>query len=576
MAVVYRGTPISQGVALGHVLTVKELFLNIPQQPPDDRVAEVGRFCDCHRAAVEETQSLLENAKICLGKDEANILDAQLTFIQDEFSVIEPIKEAIVEEGLNMAQAIDCVLSKISNLFRQADDEYMRQRAADAEDIRRRLLTHSLDLTEQNYSDLPPDTILAARNLTPSDTIRMDLAHVSAIITEQGGYYSHVGIITRNQGIPSVSGLNGILTQLQDGDEVIVNGNDGTVIAQVGTVERNEFYDLLRHQREEAKALERYRFADSCAADGTQGLICANIGNETEVSRVLEAGAEGIGLLRSEFLYMNCGQLPSEEVQFQAYRKVLEAMGNRPVTIRTLDIGGDKDLPSLPMEHEDNPFLGCRAIRLCLSHVELFRTQLRALLRASVYGNLHIMFPMISSLDELHRAKAILDRAREELTVEGITTAPVRTGMMVEVPSSALLADTFAKEVDFFSIGTNDLIQYTVAAERGNPGVEYLYTPYHPAVLRLIAMTANAARENGILCGMCGEAAADTALLPLLWGMGLREFSMSPGAVTTVRSALAGIETAACEALVPKILSCSQAKDVKELLQKQMYSHLVG
>ncbi|MEY8402028.1 phosphoenolpyruvate--protein phosphotransferase [Oscillospiraceae bacterium 44-34] len=567
MAVTYQGVSISPGAALGRVLVVQENSMELPQYKPVEPAAEIERFRQCHGAAIQETREMLEKARAGQNGDAEGILDAQLTLLMDEYAVVEPIEEAIVQEGLNLFQAAGQVFEEIAETFRQADDEYMSQRAADVEDICGRFLSRGLGLGRQDYSSLPQGTVLAARSLTPSDTIGMDLEHVAAIITEYGGYCSHVGIITRNHGIPSVSGLEGIVSLLQAGEEVLVDGDEGAVTAGLGESEREAFYILQRQREARERALDRFRTAESRAADGEAGLICANIGSEAEAAGAAAAGADGIGLLRSEFLYMGYDQLPDEESQFRAYRRALEDMAGRPVTIRTLDIGGDKELPALPMEREENPFLGCRAIRLCLSHPDLFHTQLRALLRASVYGRLQILFPMISCLEELRQAKGLLLQVREELEQEGIPTAPVQVGMMVEVPSAALLAGHFAQEVDFFSIGTNDLIQYALACERGSAKVEHLYSPYHPAVLRLIALAAEGAREAGIECGMCGEAAADPRLLPLFWGMGVREFSMTPAAVTRARAVLSGVDTAACRELARRALDCGDVENVIKLLE---------
>ena len=506
------------------------------------------------------------NAAEVWGCDWAEILDAQLTLLQDEYSVVEPILEKIGDERCNAAQAADGVLSEIAAMFAQADDEYLSQRTADVKDIRERLLLHVLEQERMHFDALPEDTILVAAELTPSDTIRLDLRHIAGIATETGGYYSHTGIITRNLGIPAVSGLEFDLDAIKDSACAIVDGETGRFILSPSEAERQAF---LREQEELARVasdLEQYRTQKSCTADGIEGRICANIGTPADARDAMQKGAEGIGLMRSEFLYMDHEGLPDEETQFAAYREVLETMAGQPVIVRTLDIGGDKDLPALALPKEDNPFLGFRAIRLCLQRKDLFRVQLRALLRASVYGDLHIMFPMVSSLEELREAKAMLAQAREELLAEGEHVAPVKVGIMIEIPSAALLADCLAKEVDFFSIGTNDLIQYTLAVERGNASVEYLYTPYQPAVLRLIAMAARAAEDNGIFCGMCGEAAADPALLPVFWGMGIHELSMSASSVTRARKTLAACHDGACRELVHKVLACTSSEQVKQIL----------
>lgn len=551
---------------MGHIAVMRKRTLVIPDYVPEELEAEKTRFRVAHTAAVEETQALLESTKASNGAGQAEILDAQLTLLQDEYSVVEPILEKIGDERCNAAHAADSVLSEIAAMFAQADDEYLSQRAADVKDIRERLLLHILEQERVHFDALPEDTILVAAELTPSDTIRLDLRHIAGIATETGGYYSHTGIITRNLGIPAVSGLEFDLDAIEDGTCAIVDGETGRFTLSPSEAERQVF---LREREELARVvsnLEQYRTRKSCTADGVEGCICANIGTPADAMDAMQKGAEGIGLMRSEFLYMDHEGLPDEETQFAAYREVLETMAGRPVIVRTLDIGGDKDLPALALPKEDNPFLGFRAIRLCLQRKDLFRVQLRALLRASVYGNLHIMFPMISSLEELREAKAMLAQAREELLAEGVCVAPVKVGIMIEIPSAALLADCLAKEVDFFSIGTNDLIQYTLAAERGNASVEYLYTPYQPAVLRLIAMAAKAAEDNGIFCGMCGEAAADPALLPVFWGMGIHELSMSAGSITRARMVLASCDDHACRELVHKVLACTNSEQVKQIL----------
>lgn len=566
VSAVYQGKAISPGAAMGRIVVARKKNLVVSDHIPKEIDAERAHFTTAHAAAVEETKALLENARASNGAEQAEILDAQLTLLQDVYSVVEPILEKIGEEKLNAAQAADSVLSEIAAMFAQADDEYLSQRAADVTDIRERLLMHILGQEGMHLDALPDNTILVAEELTPSDTIRMDLGHIVGIATKTGGYYSHTGIITRNLGIPAVSALDFEIDAVEDGMCAIVDSEKGCFILAPGEHERQTF---LREQEKLVRIaadLEQYRERKSCTADGVEGQICANIGTPADAADALQKGADGIGLMRSEFLYMDHRELPDEETQLAAYREVLETMAGRPVIVRTLDIGGDKDLPALKLEKEENPFLGCRAIRLCLKKRDLFRVQLRALLRASVYGDLHIMFPMISSLEEIREARAVLAQTREELLAEGKKVASVKIGIMIEIPSAALLADCLAKEVDFFSIGTNDLIQYTLAVERGNASVEYLYSPYQPAVLRLIAMAAKAAEDNGISCGMCGEAAADTRLLPVFWGMGIRELSMSAGAVVSARKALSTCDDRACRELAQKVLACTSCEQVKDLL----------
>lgn len=568
MAQIFQGTGMAAGIALGQAYIVEPIRFELPQYIPQDPEQEVSKFERCYNAAALEMEDNLRSARDKLSAHDAEIIDAQLTLLQDEYSVADPIREAIRLGRKNIGQAIVHTMDMIADVFRQAEDEYIRMRVSDVEDIRRHLLIHALELKPQDHSVLPENTVLIAEELTPSDTIRMDLSHVVGIVTCVGGYYSHVGIIARNLGIPSICGVSIAGQSIKNGDPVIVDGSSGTLILEPGPEDLAKLEDLRLQKVRETERLSSFRFAPSRSQNGDVGILCANVGSIAEVEAALDNGADGIGLMRSEFLYMDQASLPSEEAQFQVYRKVLELMGTKPVIIRTLDVGGDKYLPALPMEREENPFLGCRAIRLCLSRPELFRIQLRALLRASVYGNLQIMFPMISNLEELRSAKQLLEQVRTELAKEGIPTAPVPVGIMIEVPAAAIMADQLASEAKFFSIGTNDLSQYVMAAERGNQAVEYLYSAYEPAVLRLIAMSASAAERAGITCGMCGEAAADPNLLPVFWGMGVKELSMSSSVIAGMRERLSLLRTDKCQALVARVLSCASRQEV----QQQIFS----
>lgn len=568
MAQIFRGTGMAAGIALGQAYIVEPICLELPQYTPHDPEQEVSKFEHCYNAVVLEMEDTLRSARDRLNAHDAEIIDAQLTLLQDEYSVADPIREAIRLGRKNAGQAIEHTMEMIADIFRQAEDEYIRMRVNDVEDIRRRLLIHVLGLKPRDYSVLPENTVLISEELTPSDTIQMDLSHVVGIVTRVGGYYSHVGIITRNLGIPSICGVSVVGQSIKNGDTVIVDGNSGTLMLEPDPEDLAKLEDFRRQKILETERLSSFRFVPSCSQNGDTGMLCANVGSIAEVEAALANGADGIGLMRSEFLYMNQTSLPDEDTQFQIYRRVSELMGTNPVIIRTLDVGGDKYLPALPMEREENPFLGCRAIRLCLSRPELFRIQLRALLRASVYGNLQIMFPMISSLEELRSAKKVLNQVRTELAGEGIPTAPVPVGIMIEVPAAAIMADQLAAEVDFFSIGTNDLTQYVMAAERGNQAVEYLYSTYEPAVLRLIAMIASAAERAGITCGMCGEAAADPNLLPVFWGMGVKELSMSSSVIAGMRERLSLLRTDECQALAARVLSCASRQEV----QQQIFS----
>ena len=555
MAVVLRGTGTSEGVAMAKLLRFSQKKPEIPRTPAEDPEAELKRLEEIFAQARDELKLLYQNALEKTGKAEAAIFDAHLTLLEDEYSVFEPIREQIRSENNNAAMAISLQFDELAAMFRSLGDELMAERAADAEDLKMLLLRIALGMPRRDISHLDCDVILLAGELTPSDTVRMDAAHVRGIATTLGGVTSHSAIIARTLGIPAVTGISGWETIAQDGTTAILDGTRGTLVIDPEQAEIDAFLSEKAAADAAQKELEAYRCRPSATRDGTALELCGNIGTPAEAQTAFSLGADGIGLFRSEFLFMDRKELPTEEEQYMAYRQALEAMHGKPVIVRTLDIGGDKKLPALPLPQEENPFLGYRAIRMTLDRQEIFRPQLRALLRASVCGDLRIMFPMISCMDELRRAKALLEQERRALQQENVPVAPVRVGMMIEIPAAAVLADCFAKEVDFFSIGTNDLVQYTVAAERGNDKVAHLYSPSHPAVLRLIAATARAARENGIPCGMCGEAAGDEKLAPAFVGMGVTELSMSPRKIAPMRRLLGTLSMAECEKYAQELLN---------------------
>ena len=533
-----KGLGICPGLAMARVLVLKEQTHVISDAllPEQEIEKELARFSHALEQALAENDALYEKARAGMSEDVAAIFLAHREMLDDEYSVVEPIRTAIQENRFCAARAVDEVMDGIIACFESMGDEYMRARAADARDIRQLLIKQLLGGEQETASLLHEDTIVAAREITPSDTAKMDLTHVVGFISEVGGATSHSAIIARSLEIPAVSQVKDLLEQLHTGDVVLLDGTNGTVETDV-TEEALEKYRSAKEAEQSQRALyAAFAGKPTVTADGHKLELWANIGSPRDIERVLSSDAEGIGLMRSEFLYMDCDTLPDEETQYQAYKTVLEAMHGKPVVIRTLDIGGDKELPALGLEKEDNPFLGYRAIRICLDRPELLRTQLRALLRAGVYGELRIMFPMISCLEELRSAKAILRDAQLELQQEGIPhRGDVPVGMMIEVPAAAIMADTFAAEVDFFSIGTNDLTQYTLAADRGNAKVAYLYNPAHPAVCALIRHTIEAAHRHGIPCGVCGEAGADPALQPNLTRWGVDELSMTPSRILPSR-----------------------------------------
>ncbi len=550
----WQGKGVSEGLAMAQIHLFTPKLPEISRQPAADAEAEVAKLEATLAAAEEELRGLYETAKEKMGEQEAEIFDAHLTILGDEYSVREPIIQRIREQKQNAAAAIEDQFDELAQMFRSLGDELMAERAADAEDLKQQLLRICLGCGRQDLSVLPGDVIVLAEELTPSDTVRMDTAHVKGIATRLGGATAHSAIIARTLGIPAVAGIDGWQTEALNGHMAILDGADGTLTVDP-TDEETACYQSRKAQADcEAQALEAFRTCPSQTKDGAALEICANIGTPQEAQQAMKYGADGVGLFRSEFLFMDRDALPTEDEQFEAYRTAAQTMAGKPLIIRTLDVGGDKKLPTLELPHEDNPFLGSRAIRMTLSHPEIFRPQLRAILRAAAYGDVRVMFPMIGSMDQLREAKALLREQEQTLQAEGFPTGPVKVGMMVEIPAAAVLAEEFAKEVDFFSIGTNDLTQYTLAVERGNAAVAHLYAPEHPAVLRLIAMTAQAAAEQHIPCGMCGEAAGDPKLAPAFVGMGVNELSMSPRRVPAVRKLLSELTMDECRQAAEKLL----------------------
>ena len=486
--------------------------------------------------------------------------------LQDPSLIQETIK-IIEQDKCNSAYAVENGLNQIIKTFEEMDDPYMAARSRDIEDMKKRILAKLLKIEEIDLSKLPENTILVAKELSTSDTAKMNLKNISGIITEIGGVNSHMAIIARTNEIPAVVGIKHIFENIKENDYIALNGATGEIFLNPTQEKIKELTKNQENIKQEKQELEKYKNKKAITKDGHQVELLANIGGPQDIQIVIDNTAEGVGLLRSEFLYMDAKDFPSEEEQFEAYKKIAESLENKRLVIRTLDIGGDKDLKYMKLPKEENPFLGYRAIRIYLDNVDLFKVQLRAILRASSYGNVAIMLPMISSIEELRKSKEIIEEVKQELKEKNIKfNENIEVGIMVEIPSSAVMADEFAKECDFFSIGTNDLIQYTIAVERGNEKLANLYSHFNPAVIRLIKSAIDGAHKNGILCGMCGEAAGDVRFIPLLVGLGLDEFSMNANKILKVRKLITDLDFEECKQLAKKVLQLNSAEDVKRIL----------
>ncbi|MCC3378847.1 phosphoenolpyruvate--protein phosphotransferase [Paenibacillus farraposensis] len=561
------GIAASAGIAIARAFILEHPNYAVERRAVGDVEAEIARL----DAALAESQTELETIKEKtlreLGEKKAEIFASHLLILNDP-ELIDPVKAKIKDEQLNADYALNEVATQFISMFENMKSAYLQERASDMRDVTKRVLNHLLGVHFVSPAEIAEETIVLAEDLTPSDTAQLNREFVKGFATNIGGRTSHSAIMARSLEIPAVVGTKNILSQAKSGDLIIVDGLDGHVFVNPSeeiVAEYRAKQAAYDKQREEWRKL---RGEATVSVDGVHVELAANIGTPNDVTGVLDNGGEGVGLYRTEFLYMGRDKLPSEEVQYTAYKTVLEKMEGKPVVVRTLDIGGDKELPYLELPKEMNPFLGFRAIRLCLDRQDIFRTQLRALLRASVHGNLRIMFPMIATLNEFREAKAVLMEEKEKLKAEGVTVSEdIQLGIMVEIPSTAVLADQFAKEVDFFSIGTNDLIQYTMAADRMNERVSYLYQPYNPSILRLVKMVIDAAHREGRWAGMCGEMAGDATAIPLLLGLGLDEFSMSATSILPARSQISKLSRADMEKLAAKALDMQTAEQVVELVK---------
>ena len=521
-----KGIAASKGYAIGNVFLYEENEVIITDEKVTDTAAELAKLEKAVSLCREQLEKIKEKTRQNVGEHEAAVFEAHILILDDpEF--VGSVETEIKNNSTNAIKAVDTVSKNLVMIFESIDDAYLRERAADIKDVSKRMIanlagqTVGLEIEKEN-------TIVVAHDLTPSDTAQLDKTKVKGFITNIGGRTSHSAIMARTLEIPAVVGLGDITTSVKNDDLIIVDGIEGLVIINPDEATVAEYKTKIEAFEAEKEELKKLLDVKVVTKDGKHIEVCGNIGKPKDADQVLENGGDGVGLFRTEFLYMDRDSAPTEEEQYEAYKYVLEAMKNKKVVIRTLDIGGDKTLPYLPLPEEMNPFLGYRAIRLCLDQKDIFKVQLRALLRASVYGQLAVMFPMISGIEEFNNAKAVVEECKKELDAEGIAYSDsIEWGIMIEIPAAAVMADELAKHVDFFSIGTNDLIQYTLAADRMSEKVSYLYNPMHPAVLRLIKMTIDGAHKHGKWVGMCGEMAGDEAAIPTLLEYGLDEFSMS-------------------------------------------------
>lgn len=566
-----KGIAASNGIAIAKAYKLDMPDLTVTQQTITDEHAEITKFEEALASVNKDLIAIKEAAlKNELSEEEAAIFDAHILVIQDpemKGQVVDKIKN----EKVNAEFAMQEVANMFIMIFESMDDAYMRERAADIRDVSRRIIATLLGKSLPNPALISEEVVVIAHDLTPSDTAQLNKNLVRGFATDIGGRTSHSAILARSMEIPAVVACENITEQVNDGDLVILDGSDGIVILNPSedvVAEYTQKRDAYIKYREELKQLKDLK---SETVDGHHVELVANIGSPKDLEAVLENGAEGVGLYRTEFLYMESDELPSEETQFEAYKAVLEGLKGKPVVVRTLDIGGDKKLPALPLAEEMNPFLGVRAIRLCFQREDVFRTQLRALLRASIYGDLRIMFPMIATLDEFRKAKGILLEEKEKLLAKGVEVSDsIQVGIMIEIPAAAVLADQFAKEVDFFSIGTNDLIQYTFAADRMSTSIAYLYQPYNPSILRLVKHVIDSAHKEGKWTGMCGEMAGELMAAPLLIGLGLDEFSMSATSVLASRKLIRSLNKAEMTELANEALNQATMEDVVALVKNKI------
>lgn len=565
-----KGSGVSDGIRIGKVFVYRHVCSADTERDivQDETAYESERFRKAVQQAITELDGLIAHAAETLGRDKVGVLKGQKGMLLDP-AYSPQIEKLIVNQLYSPEKAVHQVTEQYAAIFQNMKNDYMKERAADVRDAGSRLVGILCGKRNPSLAEIREPVILAAEDLSPSDTIQLDKHFILAFATERGGKTSHTSIFAKSLGIPAVVGIGGLTDELQDGDEMVVDGTQGICILSPSEETISEYTAKMNKQIAEQDLYSQDMKKPARTQDGQRIIVAANIGSAGDSTDSLSHGAEAVGLFRTESLFLSKGNLPSEEEQFEEYKKIAEICSPREVIVRTLDIGGDKALKSLGIPQEDNPFLGYRAIRLCLDRKELFLTQLRAILRAGVFGNLKIMFPMISGLEELWEAKKILEQAKMELKARNTAfDENIKTGIMIEIPSAAVMADEFAKEVDFFSIGTNDLIQYTVAVDRGNEKVSYLYDSFQPAVLRFIKNVSDAAHGNGIPVGICGNMGAEPSAIPLHIGFGIDEISMPAGVIPKIKYEISRQKTADCMNIAQKALECRTTKEVHSLIEE--------
>lgn len=562
----YKGIAGSEGIGIGTVVLIEEHEINIETKRVEETGAEIERLQNAIEKFVADTNVMAEKMDITVGKKDADILRGHIQMLQDPM-IEEQISALIISEKITAEMAVEQVLEQTAEMFSQIPDELLQQRATDFRDIKTRMLKILLGIEDVDISQVPAGTVIVARDLTPSMTAGINPENIEGILTEVGGRTSHSAILARAMEVPAVLSIENICSIAKNGDKVVLDGTSGEAILNPDDETVEKFKKMYSDYQNEKALLKEYAGKPSQTKDGVKVELVCNIGKPADANKAVECDGEGIGLFRTEFLFMDRDSMPTEEEQFEAYKEVAEKMKGKPVIIRTLDIGGDKDVPYLGLEHEDNPFLGFRAIRYCLQRKDIYEIQLKALLRASAFGKIKIMVPLVTGVDELRQVKAMIKDIMAELDKEGVAyNKNIEVGVMMETPAACMMADALAKEAAFFSIGTNDLTGYTMAVDRGNAKVAYLYSTYNPAVLRAIKRIIECGKKEGIMVGMCGEAAADSKLIPLLLAFGLDEFSVSATSVLKTRKAISDCTMDECKALADKVMACVTEEEVLEIL----------